>query len=131
MINNKLEKLFVDGKLSDLDLFMNQKNSLLSIAVDPLEVKTASKLSFKLPSPRNNLICEIVHPSLIEVTQVDPPVLKRSDSDESGELRDVVGEGGMRWNRLLSTRSSGRLHSVEDLTTDSTCVYKARRHLTR
>lgn len=45
------------------------------------------------------------------------------DSDD--EVKDVVGETRFI-KRIKSVRSSSLLHSVEDLSTDSTCVYKAR-----
>lgn len=47
------------------------------------------------------------------------------DSDD--ENKDVIGETRfMKPAMNKSIRSSGLLHSVEDLSTDSTCVYKAR-----
>lgn len=46
------------------------------------------------------------------------------DSDND-EVKDVVGETRFM-KRIKSVRSSSLLHSVEDLSTDSTCVYKAR-----
>lgn len=47
------------------------------------------------------------------------------DSDD--EDKDVIGETRfMKPTMNKSIRSSGLLHSVEDLSTDSTCVYKAR-----
>lgn len=45
------------------------------------------------------------------------------DSDD--EVKDIVGETRFM-KPIKSTRSSSLLHSVEDLSTDSTCVYKAR-----
>lgn len=47
-----------------------------------------------------------------------------ADSDND-EVKDVVGETRFM-KRIKSVRSSSLLHSVEDLSTDSTCVYKAR-----
>lgn len=46
-----------------------------------------------------------------------------TDSDEE---KDVMGEG-LRMKPISKIRSSSILHSVEDLSTDSTCVYKAAR----
>lgn len=48
-----------------------------------------------------------------------------TDSDEE---KDVMGEG-LRMKPISKIRSSSILHSVEDLSTDSTCVYKARSSL--
>ncbi|XP_060812032.1 monocarboxylate transporter 12 isoform X2 [Bombus pascuorum] len=48
-----------------------------------------------------------------------------TDSDEE---KDVVGEC-LRMKPISKIRSSSILHSVEDLSTDSTCVYKARSSL--
>lgn len=45
------------------------------------------------------------------------------DSDD--EVKDIVGETRFM-KPIKSIRSSSLLHSVEDLSTDSTCVYKAR-----
>jgi len=44
-----------------------------------------------------------------------------TDSDEE---KDVMGQG-LRMKPISKIRSSSILHSVEDLSTDSTCVYKA------
>lgn len=47
------------------------------------------------------------------------------ESDD--EDKDVIGETHFMKPAIhKSIRSSGLLHSVEDLSTDSTCVYKAR-----
>lgn len=48
-----------------------------------------------------------------------PPV----ESDD--EVKDTIGETRFM-KPIKSIRSSSLLHSVEDLSTDSTCVYKAR-----
>lgn len=45
------------------------------------------------------------------------------DSDD--EVKDIVGETRFM-KPIKSIRSSSLLHSVEDLSTDSTCVYRAR-----
>ncbi|XP_076386852.1 monocarboxylic acid transporter silnoon isoform X2 [Megachile rotundata] len=47
---------------------------------------------------------------------------------DSEEEKDVMGEG-LRMKPISKIRSSSILHSVEDLSTDSTCVYKARSSL--
>lgn len=46
-------------------------------------------------------------------------------SDNSDEEKDVIGET-IFMKPIRSMRSSSILHSVEDLSTDSTCVYKSR-----
>ncbi|XP_063372056.1 monocarboxylate transporter 12-like [Cydia amplana] len=77
---------------------------------------------------RNDLLAEIMHPRLIEVTRQNN--LQMSDSEDS-EGMDVLGVVGLPREvarlRLRPTRSSSILHSVEDLSTDSTCVYKRRK----
>ncbi|XP_076160926.1 monocarboxylic acid transporter silnoon isoform X2 [Ptiloglossa arizonensis] len=47
---------------------------------------------------------------------------------DSEEEKDVIGEC-LRMKPISKIRSSSLLHSVEDLSTDSTCVYKARSSL--
>ncbi|PZC72331.1 hypothetical protein B5X24_HaOG211309 [Helicoverpa armigera] len=108
--DNRLESLFH----TETELTLNQKNLLLNE-----EIK------------RNNLVTEIMHPSLIEVARQQMQS-QHSDSEDSEGL-DVLGVVGLPKEvarlRLRPTRSSSILHSVEDLSTDSTCVYKARRNL--
>nr|XP_049695935.1 monocarboxylate transporter 12-like [Helicoverpa armigera] len=108
--DNRLESLFH----TETELTLNQKNLLLNE-----EMK------------RNNLVTEIMHPSLIEVARQQMQS-QHSDSEDSEGL-DVLGVVGLPKEvarlRLRPTRSSSILHSVEDLSTDSTCVYKARRNL--
>uniref|UniRef100_A0A2H1VDB9 SFRICE_005327 n=1 Tax=Spodoptera frugiperda TaxID=7108 RepID=A0A2H1VDB9_SPOFR len=108
--DNRLQSLFQP----DAELTLNQKNLLLS---EDLK--------------RTNLITEIMHPSLIEVARQQMQS-QHSDSEDSEGL-DVLGVVGLPKEvvrlRLRPTRSSSILHSVEDLSTDSTCVYKARRNL--
>ncbi|CAK1591704.1 unnamed protein product [Parnassius mnemosyne] len=111
--DNKLQNLFH----TETELKLNQKNTLLS---EDLK--------------QTNLLTEIIHPSLIEVTRPTLPS-QMSDSEDSEGL-DVLGVVGLPREvarlRLRPTRSSSILHSVEDLSTDSTCVYKAsRRKLSR
>ncbi|XP_034948874.1 monocarboxylate transporter 12-B [Chelonus insularis] len=50
------------------------------------------------------------------------------DLTDSEEEKDIMGEG-LRMKPISKIRSSSILHSVEDLSTDSTCVYKARSSL--
>ncbi|XP_037292416.1 monocarboxylate transporter 12 [Manduca sexta] len=109
--DNRLQNLFnPDGELA-----LNQKNA-------------------QLDDKRTNLFSEIMHPSLIEVARQQLPA-QQSESEDSEGL-DVLGVVGLPREvarlRLRPTRSSSILHSVEDLSTDSTCVYKAsRRKLSR
>ncbi|XP_028174221.1 uncharacterized protein LOC114362858 [Ostrinia furnacalis] len=109
----RLQRLFE----LDPESALNQKNALLTE-----EAK------------RTNLITEIIHPSLIEVAR--PPLQSNLSDSEDSEVMDVLGVVGLPREvaklRLRPTRSSSILHSVEDLSTDSTCVYKAsRRKLSR
>ncbi|KAJ0184369.1 hypothetical protein K1T71_000792 [Dendrolimus kikuchii] len=110
--DNHLQNLFHQ----DMELALNRKNSLLN------------------DEKRTNLLTEIMHPSLIEVAR-QPLNAQHSDTEDS-EGMDVLGVVGLPREvarlRLRPTRSSSILHSVEDLSTDSTCVYKAtRRKLSR
>ncbi|CAH2083644.1 unnamed protein product [Euphydryas editha] len=106
--DSKLQNLFQPE--TELTLTLNQKNALLS------------------EDKRTNLLSEIIHPSLIEVAR--PPLPSQMSDSEDSEGLDVLGVVGLPREvaklRLRPTRSSSILHSVEDLSTDSTCVYKAR-----
>ncbi|KAJ2941898.1 hypothetical protein O0L34_g10714 [Tuta absoluta] len=106
--DNRLLHLFQ----MDNELTLNQKNILMN------------------EDRKTNLITEIMHPSLIEVAVRQPLHHQHSDSEDS-EVLDVLGVVGLPREvarlRLRPTRSSSILHSVEDLSTDSTCVYKASR----
>lgn len=57
--------------MSDVDAFLNHKNAALNADMSLASLHkipaTGSDLSLKITSPRNNLICELFHPSLIEV----------------------------------------------------------------
>lgn len=70
------------------------------------------------PTTKNNLLNELFH-------QNNTVTLELTDSEEE---KDIMGEG-LRLKPLPKIRSSSILHSVEDLSTDSTCVYKARSSL--
>lgn len=67
---------------------------------------------------KNNLLNELFH-------QNNMVAVEMTDSDEE---KDVMGEA-LRMKPISKIRSSSILHSVEDLSTDSTCVYKARSSL--
>lgn len=68
---------------------------------------------------RHNLLNELFHQNN-SVTAVE-----LTDSEEE---KDIMGEA-IRMKPISKIRSSSILHSVEDLSTDSTCVYKARASL--
>lgn len=70
------------------------------------------------PTTRHNLLNELFHQNSVIAVEL-------TDSDEE---KDVMGEGLMM-KPISKIRSSSILHSVEDLSTDSTCVYKARSSL--
>lgn len=70
------------------------------------------------PTTRHNLLNELFHQNNVIAVEL-------TDSDEE---KDVMGEGLMM-KPISKIRSSSILHSVEDLSTDSTCVYKARSSL--
>ncbi|XP_066591399.1 monocarboxylate transporter 12 [Prorops nasuta] len=67
------------------------------------------------PTTRNNLLNELFHQSSVVAVEL-------TDSEEE---KDVMGET-LRLKPMSKLRSSSILHSVEDLSTDSTCVYKNR-----
>ncbi|XP_012216301.1 monocarboxylate transporter 12 isoform X2 [Linepithema humile] len=69
------------------------------------------------PTARHNMLNELFHQNSGVVA------VELTDSDEE---KDVMGEG-LRMKPISKIRSSSILHSVEDLSTDSTCVYKAAR----
>lgn len=71
------------------------------------------------PIARHNMLNELFHQNSGVVA------VELTDSDEE---KDVMGEG-LRMKPISKIRSSSILHSVEDLSTDSTCVYKARSSL--
>ncbi|XP_072746232.1 monocarboxylate transporter 12 [Anoplolepis gracilipes] len=68
------------------------------------------------PTARHNMLNELFHQNSVVAVEL-------TDSDEE---KDVMGEG-LRMKPIAKIRSSSILHSVEDLSTDSTCVYKAAR----
>lgn len=57
--------------------------------------------------------------------RVSEKSLANGNVDSDDEVKDIVGETRFM-KPIKSIRSSSLLHSVEDLSTDSTCVYKAR-----
>ncbi|XP_063993451.1 monocarboxylate transporter 12-B [Diachasmimorpha longicaudata] len=67
---------------------------------------------------RHNLFNELFHQNSVAAVEL-------TDSEEE---KDIMGEG-IRMKPISKIRSSSILHSVEDLSTDSTCVYKARSSL--
>ncbi|XP_053988174.1 uncharacterized protein LOC128892285 isoform X2 [Hylaeus anthracinus] len=67
---------------------------------------------------KHNLLNELFHQNGVVAVEL-------TDSEEE---KDVIGEC-LRMKPISKIRSSSLLHSVEDLSTDSTCVYKARSSL--
>ncbi|XP_076287433.1 monocarboxylic acid transporter silnoon [Lasioglossum baleicum] len=67
---------------------------------------------------KHNLLNELFHQNGVVAVEL-------TDSEEE---KDVIGEC-LRMKPISKIRSSSILHSVEDLSTDSTCVYKARSSL--
>ncbi|XP_012277377.2 monocarboxylate transporter 13 [Orussus abietinus] len=67
---------------------------------------------------RQNLLNELFHQNTVLAVEL-------TDSEEE---KDIMGEG-LKMKPISKIRSSSILHSVEDLSTDSTCVYKARSSL--
>ncbi|XP_076754965.1 monocarboxylic acid transporter silnoon isoform X1 [Xylocopa sonorina] len=87
------------------------------------ELETAKQQKLDLifandSTARHNLLNELFHQNSVVAVEL-------TDSDEE---KDVMGEC-LRMKPISKIRSSSILHSVEDLSTDSTCVYKARSSL--
>ncbi|OAD60184.1 Monocarboxylate transporter 9 [Eufriesea mexicana] len=87
------------------------------------ELETAKQQKLDLifandSTTKHNLLNELFHQNSVVAIEL-------TDSDEE---KDVMGEG-LRMKPISKIRSSSILHSVEDLSTDSTCVYKARSSL--
>ncbi|XP_060812031.1 monocarboxylate transporter 12 isoform X1 [Bombus pascuorum] len=87
------------------------------------ELETAKQQKLDLifandSTTKHNLLNELFHQNGVVAVEL-------TDSDEE---KDVVGEC-LRMKPISKIRSSSILHSVEDLSTDSTCVYKARSSL--
>ncbi|XP_050451577.1 monocarboxylate transporter 13 isoform X1 [Cataglyphis hispanica] len=97
-----VEKIEKEVKEQDQDKSTQQKLELL-FANDP--------------TARHNMLNELFHQNSNIVA------VELTDSDEE---KDVMGEG-LPMKSISKIRSSSILHSVEDLSTDSTCVYKAAR----
>ncbi|XP_043512348.1 monocarboxylate transporter 12 [Frieseomelitta varia] len=89
----------------------------------PKELETAKQQKLDLlfandSTTKHNLLNELFHQNNVVAVEL-------TDSDEE---KDVMGEG-LQMKPISKIRSSSILHSVEDLSTDSTCVYKARSSL--
>ncbi|KAK9301077.1 hypothetical protein QLX08_006417 [Tetragonisca angustula] len=89
----------------------------------PRELETAKQQKLDLlfandSTTKHNLLNELFHQNNVVAVEL-------TDSDEE---KDVMGEG-LQMKPISKIRSSSILHSVEDLSTDSTCVYKARSSL--
>lgn len=87
------------------------------------ELETAKQQKLDLifandTTARHNLLNELFHQNSVVAVEL-------TDSDEE---KDVIGEV-LQMKPISKIRSSSILHSVEDLSTDSTCVYKARSSL--
>ncbi|XP_074095857.1 monocarboxylic acid transporter silnoon [Cotesia typhae] len=72
------------------------------------------ELIFANEKIEKNLLNDLFHQNVNSVELTD-----------SEEEKDILGEG-LKMKPISKIRSSSILHSVEDLSTDSTCVYKAR-----
>ncbi|XP_044741742.1 monocarboxylate transporter 12 [Chrysoperla carnea] len=80
--------------------------------------KISATLQFTDSKTRNNILNDLFN----QKTIIFDPANRLSDSEEE---KDQIGET-ILMRPSLSFRSSSFLHSVEDLSTDSTCVYKSR-----
>ncbi|KAF7998310.1 hypothetical protein HCN44_009708 [Aphidius gifuensis] len=89
----------------------NNENKLLPIKQKKLELLFDNNDKTK----RHNLLNELFHQN----------GTKNIDLIDNEEEKDIMGEE-LQMKPIQKIRSSSILHSVEDLSTDSTCVYKAR-----
>ncbi|XP_058804097.1 monocarboxylate transporter 12 isoform X2 [Phymastichus coffea] len=67
---------------------------------------------------KNNMVNQMFHQN----NHANEPAVGLTDSEEE---KDIMGES-LRMKPISKIRSSSILHSVEDLSTDSTCFYKSR-----
>ncbi|XP_043578590.1 monocarboxylate transporter 12 isoform X1 [Bombus pyrosoma] len=103
------------------DTNMPEKAEKVESTAKELETAKQQKLDLIFANDsttKHNLLNELFHQNGVVAVEL-------TDSDEE---KDVVGEC-LRMKPISKIRSSSILHSVEDLSTDSTCVYKARSSL--
>lgn len=103
--NNYVEQLSTENKIKAEEV----------IESFPTKQQKLDLLFANDTTTKNNLLNELFHHN-------NTVTLELTDSEEE---KDIMGEG-LRLKPLPKIRSSSILHSVEDLSTDSTCVYKAR-----
>lgn len=100
----------------------NAKHLELVFVNDPFD-------SLALNEPNNKLKKKNMNMNMLNDLFSQRSVLiaesKGAGDSDSEEEKDVIGET-ILMKPIRSLRSSSILHSVEDLSTDSTCVYKAR-----
>ncbi|XP_012252164.2 monocarboxylate transporter 12 [Athalia rosae] len=107
------------GDIGD-DKEESSKEKVAEVLKEPLPTKQ-QKLDLLFASDvttRHNLLNELFHQNAVVAVEL-------TDSEEE---KDIMGEA-LRMKPISKIRSSSILHSVEDLSTDSTCVYKARSSL--
>ncbi|XP_012236319.1 monocarboxylate transporter 12 isoform X1 [Bombus impatiens] len=103
------------------DTEMPEKAEKVESTAKELETAKQQKLDLIFANDsttKHNLLNELFHQNGVVAVEL-------TDSDEE---KDVVGEC-LQMKPISKIRSSSILHSVEDLSTDSTCVYKARSSL--
>lgn len=103
------------------DTEMPEKAQKVESTAKELETAKQQKLDLIFANDsttKHNLLNELFHQNGVVAVEL-------TDSDEE---KDVVGEC-LQMKPISKIRSSSILHSVEDLSTDSTCVYKARSSL--
>ncbi|KAK2581547.1 hypothetical protein KPH14_005199 [Odynerus spinipes] len=96
----------------------DEKKNELGQETQPTKQQKLDLIFANDATTRHNLLNELFHQNNVVAVEL-------TDSDEE---KDVMGETLMM-KPISKIRSSSILHSVEDLSTDSTCVYKARSSL--
>ncbi|XP_059611541.1 monocarboxylate transporter 13 [Phlebotomus argentipes] len=97
---------------------LNTASTTLSSSEDPLNAK--KHINHLFVEDAKNQINDLYNSNkFISITE------KNLQENSDDECKDVVGET-IFMKPIKSMRSSSILHSVEDLSTDSTCVYKSR-----
>ncbi|XP_055697556.1 monocarboxylate transporter 13 [Phlebotomus papatasi] len=97
---------------------LNTTSTTLSSSEEPLNTKKHLNHLF-LEDTKNHINDLYNSNKFINITE------KNLQENSDDECKDVVGET-IFMKPIKSMRSSSILHSVEDLSTDSTCVYKSR-----
>lgn len=107
---------------------LDKKPIFLKIPNDHIQIKSPKQLEMLFENDLLNQNDEKLKKNLLNDFFNQSAVLIDSNGSDSEEEKDQIGETTfMKPTRSsILQRSSSILHSVEDLSTDSTCVYKSR-----